>query len=321
MRSAFVRSLTEIAREDPRVFLLIGDVGFNVVEKFGAEFPGRLINVGVAEANLTGISAGLALSGKIPFTYSIANFPTLRCLEQIRNDVCYQNANVKIVSVGGGFAYGSLGASHHATEDLAILRSLPNMVVLAPGDPCETELCVRAAHAWPGPVYIRLGREGDPVVHSSPPKFAIGRAIRIRDGTDLTFIGCGGILPNVVAASDSLSLQGLSAGVLSMPTIKPLDAAAVLSAAEETGAIFTVEEHSIIGGLGGAVAEVLAESSPARRIRFKRIGSPDRFSPVVGSQEYLRNELGLSADGIAHTAAQVMGFDSRSRHAVTGHTQ
>lgn len=302
MRGAFIRALTELARSDPRIFLLIGDVGFGVIENFDNEFPGQLINVGVAEANLTGIAAGLALAGKIPFTYSLANFPTLRCLEQIRNDVCYQDANVKIVSVGGGFAYGSLGASHHATEDVAILRSLPNMVVLAPGDPIEAEWCTRAAYEWTGPVYLRLGRAGDPVVHQGPTDFHLGQATKLREGYDLTLISCGGILPIVMAAADTLVSQRVTARVLSMHTVKPLDARAVRAAAEETGLILTVEEHSVVGGLGSAVAELLAEMNLASAPKLRRLGTGDHFSHVVGSQEFLRAQHGLSAEAIAQAA-------------------
>src|SRR6266480_7640900 len=215
----------------------------------------------VAEQNMTGIAAGMALSGKIVFTYSIANFPILRCLEQVRNDVCYHNANVKIVAVGGGLAYGSLGSTHHATEDLAIMRALPRMVVMAPGDPTEAEAATQAAAVHPGPCYLRLGRAGESKVHRGEIDFQLGKAIQLRDGKDLTLISTGGLLETAVQVAESLRHTDLQTRVLSMHTVKPLDSDAILTAARETGAVFTLEEHSVVGGLGGAVAELLAEAN------------------------------------------------------------
>ena len=305
MRTAFAQTLMELAQEDSRIYLLIGDVGFGVFEPFAQAFPDRFVNVGVAEANLTGIAAGLALSGIVPFTYSIGNFPTLRCLEQVRNDVCYNDANVKLVAVGGGVAYGALGATHHATEDLAIMRALPNMIVVSPGDPIETRLATRAARNLKGPMYLRLGRAGEPRVHSSIPDFCIGEAIEVRAGDDITLIATGGILHTCLLASDKLQSEGISSGVLSMHTLKPLDHEAVAKAARETEAIFTVEEHSVVGGLGSAVADVLVELEGPHPI-FKPIGLPDAFSHLVGSQDYLRTMLGLSADGIAETVLNTL---------------
>src|SRR5437667_1620165 len=177
MRSAFFDTLVRLAEDDERITLVVGDLGFGVIEPFARRFPDRFLNAGVAEQNLTGIAAGMALSGKIVFTYSIANFPTLRCLEQIRNDVCYHEANVKIVAVGGGFAYGALGMTHHATEDLAIMRTLPGMVVVAPGDPVEAELATRAVVRDSRPCYLSLGRAGEPTVHPRGVSFQLGRAI------------------------------------------------------------------------------------------------------------------------------------------------
>jgi transketolase len=254
---------------------------------------------------MTGIAAGMALSGKIVFTYSIANFPILRCLEQVRNDVCYHNANVKIVAVGGGLAYGSLGATHHATEDLAIMRSLPRMVVVAPGDPTEAEAATRAVAAHSGPCYLRLGRAGEPKVHRGPIDFHLGKAIQVRPGSDLTIISTGGLLETAVQAAESLQHADLQTRVLSMHTVKPLDADAVLAAARETGAIFTLEEHSVTGGLGGAVAELLAEASE-ERVAFKRLGLPSAFSSVVGTQEYLRAQHGLAAESVAAAIATIL---------------
>ena len=205
MRTAFFRSLLDLAEGDERINLIVGDLGFGVVETFAQRFPTRFFNAGVAEQNMTGIATGLALSGKVVFTYSIANFPTLRCLEQVRNDVCYHNANVKIVAVGGGFAYGSLGMSHHATEDLAIMRVLPGMVVVAPGDPVEAELATRAIVEAQGPCYLRLGRAGERSVHHPEVAFRLGKAITVRDGRDLTLITTGGLLSTTVRVATRLA--------------------------------------------------------------------------------------------------------------------
>src|SRR5437016_2720773 len=256
MRGAFFRALLEMAEQDERVHLVVGDLGFGVVEEFARRFPNRFLNAGVAEQNMTGIAAGMALNGKIVFTYSIANFPILRCLEQVRNDVCYHNANVKIVAVGGGLAYGALGATHHATEDLAILRSLPRMVVVAPGDPVEAEAAARAVTAHAGPCYLRLGRAGEARVHRKGIDFQLGKAIQVCEGKDLTLVTTGGMLDTSVKVVDKLHRAGLHTRLLSMHTVKPLDADSILAAARETGAVFTIEEHSVVGGLGGAVAEL-----------------------------------------------------------------
>ncbi len=297
MRTAFIETLFELAKNDERIVLITGDLGFRVVTPFMEQLPKQFVNAGVAEQNMTGLAAGMALSGKVVFTYSIANFPTLRCLEHIRNDVCYHNADVKIVAIGGGFAYGSMGVTHHATEDLAVMRSLPNMVVVAPGDPAETREATRAVVAHPGPCYLRLGKAGEPEVHKNSIQFSLGNAIRLRDGDDLTLISTGGLLQTAVRVAARLAKNGLETRVLSMHTLKPLDTDAVLAAARETRAIVTLEEHSIIGGLGSAVAEILAESDGVQA-RFKRLGLPPCFSPHVGSQDYLRERLGLTEDGI-----------------------
>ncbi len=301
MRAAFIQTLIELAAADDRIVLITGDLGFGVVEPFAARFPHRFLNIGVAEQNMTGIAAGMALSNKIVFTYSIGNFPTLRCLEQIRNDVCYHNANVKIVSVGAGLAYGALGASHHATEDIAVMRALPNMVVLSPADNLEAEMATRAAVAHDGPVYLRLARTNEPAVHAGTISFEIGKAIPVKEGNDITLIATGSMVHISAEAASILASNGVQARVLSMHTIRPLDEEAVYSAACETGAIVAIEEHSKIGGLGSAVAEVLAESS-GHAIPFRRVALPPEFVSLVGSQQYLREAYSLSAAGIANAA-------------------
>lgn len=294
----------ELAEHDDRVYLIVADIGFGVVEPFARKFPERFLNVGVAEQNLTGIAAGVALNGKIVFTYSIANFPILRCLEQIRNDVCYHKANVKIVSVGGGYSYGSLGMTHHATEDIAILRALPEMTVVAPGDPVEVRAATRAMVEHNGPCYLRLGRAGEPTIHHADVDFQIGKVIQVREGDALTIISTGALLQSAVEVADRLSEREIQTRVLSMHTVKPLDEDAVLAAARETRAIVTLEEHSITGGLGGAVSECLAESGIS--VPFQRLGLPSAFCSHVGSQEYLRSKSNLSPDSILATLESLL---------------
>jgi transketolase len=304
VRNSFLKALEELAAEDERINLVVGDLGFSVVENFMRRYPDRFVNAGVAEQNMTGLASGMALSGRTVFTYSIANFPTLRCLEQIRNDVCYHKANVKIVSVGGGLAYGALGASHQATEDLAVLRAMPGMVVIAPGDPIETTAAVRAIAAHQGPCYLRLGKAGEPVVHTKPVQFTIGRAIQLSEGCDVTIISIGGVLALCDQAARELEKAGVSVRLVSMPTLKPLDQDAVLAAARETKGLVTVEEHSAIGGLGSAVAETLAAADLPARLRV--VALPDAFCRVVGSQEHLRATSGLTAQAVSAAARSLL---------------
>lgn len=311
MKNAFFDTLLAVAEVDPAVNLVVGDLGFNAVEPFATRFPDRFLNVGVAEQNLSGIAAGLSFTGRTVFTYSIGNFPTLRCLEQIRNDICYHHANVKIVAVGGGYAYGSLGMSHHTTEDLAIMRSFPGMTVLAPADPYEVSEATRALAAMRGPAYLRLGRSGERPVARPAARFEIGRAMSVRTGRDVTIISTGASLDLALETAALLESDGVSVRVLSMHTIKPLDADAIRVAAAETRGIFTVEEHTLLGGLGGAVAEVIAEMPIARPL-FRRFGLPDAYASVAGSPHYLRARADLTSTAVAkaisttlRTAAQL----------------
>ena len=250
MRDTFVRALMAIARRDKRVMLLTGDLGFGVLTPFADAFPKQFLNVGVAEQNMTGVATGLALEGKIVFTYSIGNFPTLRCLEQIRNDVCYHNANVKIVCIGGGFCYGALGISHHATEDLAIMRVLPQMQVMAPGDLAETHLITQIAYEASGPCYLRLGRGGETKVHQSPVKVSLGQGIPLYPQGDVALLATGGILGQAVTARQILGGQGVSASLHSLPFLQPLDQGLIRRLAQTSRLVVTIEEHNIIGGLG-----------------------------------------------------------------------
>jgi len=292
VRNAFIRELTSIAAADPDTILITGDLGFGVLTEFSCHFPRQYINAGVAEQNMTALAVGLALEGKIVYTYSIANFPTLRCLEQIRNDACYHRANVKIVSVGGGFAYGPLGISHHATEDLTIMRALPNLTVFAPGDPSEMQLATRAAHSTLGTCYLRLGRGGEPMVHESLPAFVVGRAIPLYVEGEVGLLSTGGILAVAVATRKQLVDRGIPTALYSMPTLKPLDELLIRELARTCRLIVTIEEHTVLGGLGGAVAEILAETHP-RCARLLRCGLPDQFSSIVGTQDYLRSSYGI----------------------------
>jgi transketolase len=304
MRNAFVNTLCELAAKDERIWLLCGDLGYSVLERFSERFPDRYVNMGVAEQNMAGVAAGLALSGKVVFTYSIANFPVMRCLEQLRNDVCYHNLNVKTVAVGGGLAYGTHGYTHHGVEDIAIMRTLPNMVVTVPGDPVETNLATRALLAHDGPGYLRLGKGGEPIMYAETPDFQLGRAITVRDGVDAVLIVSGPLLAETVQAANLLADQGVQVGVLSMPTIQPLDVDAVKHAAQASRLLFTIEEHRLVGGLGSAVAEVLASTAGthARLVPCGVTTSPS----VVGSAAYLRERNGLDAAHLAHRISQAL---------------
>jgi transketolase len=303
MRGAFIEALCTVAARSDRVWLVCGDLGFSVLEAFRQQFPNRFLNAGVAEQNMMGVAAGLAHAGKTVFVYSIANFPVVRCLEQIRNDVCYHKLDVKIVAVGGGLAYGSAGYSHHATEDLGILRTLPNISVVAPGDPVETRLTVEAMVAKPGPAYLRLGKAGEEVVHKKPPELVLGRATELVAGDDVTLISTGGILPEAVRAHALLKERGFAARVLSMHTIRPIDVEAIVAAARQTRAILTIEEHGR-GGLGAAVAEVL--SAMPSGVPFRALRLPDDLHENVVSQMGARRLYGLDAAAIAAVACEML---------------
>lgn len=293
MRDAFAKEVTELGAKDPRLVMLSGDIGNRLFEKFKAACPGRFFNCGVAEADMIGVAAGLAADGLRPVAYTIVPFVTARCLEQIRVDLCYHKLPAVIVGVGGGLSYASLGATHHSCEDIAWLRSLPNMTVVCPGDAVETRLALRAALKLDGPCYIRLGKKGEPVVHAKPPRFKLGRAIPLRKGRDFCLLSTGNMLPAAVAAGELLG-----AAVYSFHTVKPLDAALLRGAFAAYKVVATVEEHSVIGGLGGAVAE-WASARPRTKARLVRIGTPDEFLHAEGGQEEARKLWGLTPKAIA----------------------
>lgn len=304
MRTAFVNTLIKLTQRDRSIFLVNGDLGFSVLEQYVAKFPRQYLNVGVAEQNMIGVAAGLALSGKTVFVYSIIPFITLRCLEQIRNDICMQNANVKLVGVGEGFSYGQLGPTHHSIEDIAVMRSLPNLIIVCPGDPWEVEKATEALATIKTPAYLRLGKKGEPILHKPKAKFSIGRGIVMADGDDLTLIATGNMLESATKVWEKLDKKGVNARLISMHTVKPLDEKLILESAKTTDAIFTIEEHSIIGGLGSAVAEFLMRKQ--LEVKFYSFGVNDKFTKMAGSQEYLRKINNLSTDQMTEKIIKIL---------------
>lgn len=300
MRNAFADEITRLAAEDERVVLLSGDIGNKMFDRFKLNAPGRFMNCGVAEANMMSVAAGMALCGLRPVIYTITPFTTTRCLEQIRVDACYHKLPVLIVGTGAGLSYAELGPTHHSLEDMSLLRSLPEMSVLAPCDSMELRLGIRAALEHSGPVYMRIGKKGEPQIHAEPPEFRLGRAITVRKGTDVCLISTGNMMAVVLEAAKLLGECGLSARVESFHTVKPLDTDRLGELFSAYRAVAVVEEHSRIGGLGSSVAEWLArqEATAGRLISF---GTDDVFMHEVGSQEYARQKFGLTATNIADT--------------------
>ena len=297
MRDTFVKTLIELAKHDRNIELITADLGFGVLKPFWEQLPDQFTDCGIAEQNMTGIAVGMALSGKTVFTYSIGNFPTLRCLEQIRNDAAYHNANVKIVCIGGGFAYGPLGMSHHATEDIAIMRALPNVVVMTPGDPVETIEATKAIAKHSGTCYLRLGRGGEKRIHERIEGFEIGKAIKLSEGCRIAILSAGAILGVAKTACELLTKDGYSPALYSFHTVKPIDRGLITKLSETFELIVTCEEQNIVGGFGSAVAEVMAETAE-RRAKLLRIGLNDTYGSIVGTQSYLRDAYGLSAEKI-----------------------
>jgi transketolase len=299
MRNAFADELTKLGNEDPRVVMLSGDIGNRLFDKFKDKHPSRFFNCGVAEANMMGVAAGMAMNGLRPVAYTITPFVTTRCLEQIRTDVCYHEAPVTIVAVGAGLAYSGLGPTHHACEDVSFLRSIPNMVVICPGDAFEVRGALRAAMQQDRPVYIRMGKKGEPVVHAGPiADFKIGRAMTIAEGADVCLLSTGNMLPEAIEAAHRLKEKGVSAQVVSFHTVKPLDETCLKDAFARFKLVATLEEHSLIGGFGAAVSEWLADTRTEAK-RFLRFGTPDAFFKKSGEQEYAREVLGLTGHQIA----------------------
>ncbi len=301
-RDAFTDTLVALAQADHRVVAIVNDsLGSTKVTKLDKVLPQQVVNVGIAEQNMVGVGAGLANGGKIPFICGATPFLTARALEQIKVDAAYSGANVKFVGVSSGVAYGELGPTHHSIEDTAWLRAIDRLVVIVPADPVETAWAIRAAYEHDGPVFVRTSRIGVPIIHAPDHHFQIGKAVRLRDGTDLTIIANGVMVTRALEAAAALANEGIEARVLNMATVAPIDREAIIAAARETGAIVTAEEHIIRGGLGGAVAEVVVTEQP---VPMRILGFPG-FCPT-GSPTFLLEHAGLTSEGIAAAAQEVL---------------
>lgn len=295
MRTTFINCLIEQAAHDERIYVLTPDMGFSVFEKFREKYPDRFLNVGIAEQNAIGVAAGLALSGKLVYVYSIIPFVTMRCFEQVRVDLAYMNTNVRIVGVGAGLSYGPAGATHHAIEDIAIMRALPNMTVCCPGDPVEVKGLVQESFKHDGPMYIRLGKSGEPIIHSTNTSVRIGKAVVVTEGKDLALLTTSNMLETGYKWALASRKMDIHMKLISMPTVKPMDVSVIHQLIDEGIPMITLEEHNIIGGLGSAVAEVIAEYG--KPVKFKRLGINDAFCHHVGGQTFLRKKLGLADIG------------------------
>ncbi|WP_421856845.1 transketolase family protein [Oricola sp.] len=302
-RDAFVGALEELGANDSDIVAVCNDsVGSSKLAGFRDKFPERLINVGIAEQNMVGVGAGLANGGKVPFVCGASPFLTGRALEQIKADVAYSETNVKLVGISSGMAYGELGATHHSIEDFAWIRALPNVPVIAPADRAETAAAVKWAAHYNGGCFLRLSRVGVPDLFPEDHVFEPGKANLLRDGKDLTIIANGTLTHRALRAAALLEGRGVSARVLNMATVRPIDSDAIVQAAEDTGAILTCEEHTVFGGLGSAVAEVVVDERP---VPMKRLGVPGVFAPT-GSANFLLDEFGMSPDGIADSATALL---------------
>ncbi|WP_439629705.1 transketolase family protein [Gemmata sp.] len=316
MRERCLKTITELARTDERIVFVGSDLGAGVMADFKAACPDRFFMEGVAEQNLVGLAAGMAMEGRVVYLNTIATFLTRRCYEQVVVDLGMHNANVRLVANGGGVVYAPLGPTHLATDDIAIMRAIPNMTIIAPADAEEMERATRATVDHHGPVYVRVAKGHDPVVTTETGDFQIGRAVPMRDGHDALIVTTGVGLQVCLAAADQLTAAGVDATVLHMPTIKPLDTEALAAAAERVPVIVTVEEHSVIGGLGSAVAEYLAEADLLSHRKFRRIGFPDVFPSGYGDQAGMMRRHGISADAVAATVQELRATRTR-RHRVS----
>jgi transketolase len=298
MRNVFAKAVTELSDTYPDLVMMAGDIGNRLFDRFKDKHPGRFFNCGVAEANMTGVAAGLAASGLRPITYTITPFNTVRCLEQIRLDVCYPNLPVIIVGTGSGLSYANLGATHHSMEDIAILRTLPNMHIVCPADPTEVRLAVADALRLGRPTYIRLGKKGEPVVHTSDPEFTIGRGITVREGSTVAILSVGNMLEPALQCADLLHGDGVSTRVVSLHTVKPLDDALLTTLFAEYELVVVLEEHGLAGGAGSAVLE-WGNVNEADVRKLMRFGGPDRFLFACGDQHEAREALGLTPEHIS----------------------
>lgn len=304
MRTAYLETLYNLAKADKRVYALISDNGAIVYDKYRKDLPEQYLNLGISEANMLGVAAGMANKGKIPFAYTIGAFLAYRALEFIRNDICLQNQNVKIIGTGAGEVYSALGPTHHSTEDMGALRSLPGLVILSPASPLEVKKAINAAYLYNGPVYIRLGTNKEKEIYTVEHDFVIGKAVELCAGNEITIISTGSILADVLEVSRHFSKEGIDIRVINMHTIKPVDKEIIIKAIEETKGIITVEDHNITGGLGSAVAEVIAENG--RGIKFRRIGLRD-FSKGYGTYQQVRMINGIGIDMMIKAVKDMVG--------------
>ncbi len=295
MRNAYIETLSELAKKDKNVYAVISDNGAIVYDDFRASFPEQFINAGISEANMVAMCSGLAARGKIPFAYTIGAFLAYRAFEFILNDVCMQNANVKLVGIGAGCSYSLLGASHHSIYDLAVLRPLPNLTILSPASPMEVKMAVKAAYEIKGPVYLRLGTNREKEIYDKPYDYKVGSSVWLREGSDVALISTGSIVSDVLTAAEVLGEKGVKAGVLNVHTILPFDEESIVKAAEKYKKILVVEEHSMTGGLGSAVAEVIARRG--LRTEYDRIGIKD-YVHYYGKHDELKKMNGLGVDDI-----------------------
>lgn len=301
MRNAYISALYDLAKENKDILALVADNGAIVYDKYRKDFPGQFLNFGISEANMVSVAAGMASCGKIPFAYTISCFLTMRAFEQIRNDVCLQKMNVKLVGIGAGFVYSNLGPTHHATKDIALMRTLPEMTIFSPADPLESKKATLAAAEIKGPVYLRLGTGGTPKIYEKDYEFKSGHGVTLKEGRDIAIIATGGIIYEVLKAANELEKAGISARLVNIHTIKPIDEEVILKAASDIGVILTVEEHSIVGGLGSAVCEVVLENS-RMPVRLKRLGLQGVFPEGYGTYDEMKEMNGLSMADIVKAA-------------------
>lgn len=295
MRTAYLDTLYDLAVKDKRVYALISDNGAIVYDKYRKDLASQYLNLGISEANMLGMAAGMASCGKIPFAYTIGAFLAYRAFEFIRNDICLQNQNVKIVGIGAGEVYSALGPTHHATEDLGGLRALPNLTILCPASPLEVKKATIAAYEYEGPIYLRLGTNREPEIYTEDYPFEVGKGVMVREGNDVTLVGTGSILKDILDVAEELQGLGIQARVINIHTIKPIDREIINKAVEETGRIVTIEDHNIIGGLGSAVAEVIAESGCG--VKFKPLGLQG-FSSGYGTYAQVKKTNGIGTERI-----------------------
>lgn len=305
MRNAFADEITKLARENEKVVLLSGDIGNRLFNKYKEVADDRFFNCGIAEANMTSVAAGLALSGFRPVTYTITAFNTIRCLEQIKLDVCYHDVPVIIVGTGSGLSYADLGSTHHSCDDISLLKSIPGIKIVCPADAVEVRLALREALKQDAPVYIRLGKKNEPVIHETEPDFVIGKSIPIVKGEDVCILSTGNILPVVLDAQKLLAKQNISCEVVNFHTVRPLDEAALTAAFDRFKLVVTVEEHYLTGGLGSSIAEWMIDNQIIKT-PLLRIGIPDMFLKKAGPQDYARKKVGLTPEAISQ---KIAGFE------------